>query len=499
MNAEEVDRLKEPPSIPFANNYDLGQYYYVWKCYDEYYTLVKNMLDDKKRFITVTGTPGIGKSIFYAYFFQRFREEMKKLGRNDTWIIAAAYNGGEILRALAFKDHNDKGVRLRKEDTIDDFLEEADQEKKKRLRDGVQTVVFTSPNDSWMRRVKNDNCTLYMPLWTLTELQKAAEELALQRRDEDKAYITSDVIKKRFYTFGGAARECFLLTEKLVNEKRNYLLTRIGYLANLEDVRTLLRRNETAEVCHRLLQFEAEHGDLIKTDLASPFVAQELERRIFEMVDGKREELLKCLQVIPKGVTLGGWMFEMEVHETLGRGCKLQLRPLPSNSKVSKRGEHTQALTFQDLTIEMGETDELALKNLSAQNATLGPYHKPESEQFESIDGFYIPKMEPGKGSDETQRMLIDWNANPKNRLTLFQTTIAKNHPVNASGIINVLDKLGLVEAVKAHPERVALVFIVKKAEIAANYQRQKIRPERHDNLISVPHIGPVTVGKLRR
>ncbi|KAL3670264.1 hypothetical protein V7S43_004577 [Phytophthora oleae] len=50
--------LEELPPIPFVDKYSIGKYYYMRECYDEYYKLVKDMLDNKEECVTVTGTPG---------------------------------------------------------------------------------------------------------------------------------------------------------------------------------------------------------------------------------------------------------------------------------------------------------------------------------------------------------------------------------------------------------------------------------------------------------
>ncbi|KAG1713174.1 hypothetical protein DVH05_028504 [Phytophthora capsici] len=343
MDADEVgstlevmENLGELPSLPFANDYDLGPKYYNRVCYDEYYTLVKDMLGNEEGCVTVTGTPGIGKSIFYAYFFQRLQKEKK--GKN-TWIIAAAYRKDKLKCAFVYKDSADDPELIVTGTTIDAYVIAAYKEKKRlillsdgppeRLWGATQMVVFTSPNDSWLRSVRKDNCTLYMPLWTLAELQEAAEMLVLQGRDGSD--ITDEMIEERFYTFGGVARECFYRTEDLVKKKRNDLVEKIGEISSLKEVRTLLKAKKNEGVCHGILQFEAEHGERTATSLASPFVVEELGKRMLEIVGGKREEIIQSFQNIPEGAALAEWTFKVGVHETLGRGCKLQLRPLPSD------------------------------------------------------------------------------------------------------------------------------------------------------------------------
>ncbi|KAG7376598.1 hypothetical protein PHYPSEUDO_013049 [Phytophthora pseudosyringae] len=83
---QEAGFTEELPSLPFMHKYKNGKYYYVRKYYDEYYQIVMEMLNAGERFVTVTGTPGIGKSVFYAYFFQCFRKEV-----GNTWTIAMSF------------------------------------------------------------------------------------------------------------------------------------------------------------------------------------------------------------------------------------------------------------------------------------------------------------------------------------------------------------------------------------------------------------------------
>jgi hypothetical protein len=56
--AMDLGLTKKLPSLPFVNMYDNGPSYYVRACYEEYYAIVKKMLDDEVKCVTVTGTPG---------------------------------------------------------------------------------------------------------------------------------------------------------------------------------------------------------------------------------------------------------------------------------------------------------------------------------------------------------------------------------------------------------------------------------------------------------
>ncbi|RLN88087.1 hypothetical protein BBJ28_00020442 [Nothophytophthora sp. Chile5] len=100
-------------------------------------------------------------------------------------------------------------------------------------------------------------------------------------------------------------------------------------------------------------------------------------------------------------------------------------------------------------------------ESLSRSLVALGPYHKPKSKTWESIDAFYLPRKDVSAGQKVTVDEIVEWNR--ENRLLLFQMTVSETHDVNASGIMHMLSKLDVLQSVKSDPSRVALVFVVPK------------------------------------
>ncbi|KAG7390842.1 hypothetical protein PHYPSEUDO_006664 [Phytophthora pseudosyringae] len=503
---------EELPSLPFVHDYENGKYYYVRKCYEEYYQIVMEMLNAGKKFVTVTGTPGelhdcysihlhgggIGKSVFYAYFFQRFRKEV-----GDTCIIAMSFVNDRIAGATVFEDDG-KSEELKFPSTLEADIDMAwkmahTQGKKVLfLCDGPPEsvrspmVVFTSPNAKWLNAMRKNNSTLYMPLWTCKELQEAAFALGLA----ESSNITDVAVEARFNTFGGVARECFLTTQFLVNKARSELVTEIKKISNPGELKNLCDGRSNRNDCHRLLHYVPDESTMLpETQLASPFVVEKLAQHMLEGVENDRDRLRTELKGIPQGASLRGWLFETGVHEGLQRGCKLQARLLQDNDTPGNSDINDVQLEQTFEIAESPQPDEFKLKDLSPAAAMRGPYHKPESDQFESIDGFYLPKMD---STEVTAPQLVVWNA--INLLILFQITISKTHPVNASGIISVLKKLGLLKAVKSNPRQAALLFVVPE-DIAACYKRQEIVPEATEDgpVLAVKGIGPQAVKKLAK
>jgi hypothetical protein len=236
--------------------------------------------------------------VFYAYFFQRFQEEVK-----DTWIIAMCYVLDEIAKAVVFDDSgtSEKLVDSSEiESAINATAKRARASRKKvlflcdgppnRVRRNGQMVVFTGPREKWLKAMRKNNATLYMPLWTCEELQEAAFALGLTELSEDES-ITEDAIETRFNIFGGVARECFLRSIFLVKMKQDELVNEIRKLTAAE-LNDLIRGATNSSLRHRVLHYVPDamsNGFMVRTKLASPFIAQKLAERMLQLPEAERK------------------------------------------------------------------------------------------------------------------------------------------------------------------------------------------------------------------
>ncbi|EGZ06414.1 hypothetical protein PHYSODRAFT_307350 [Phytophthora sojae] len=294
---------EELPPIPFVHQYRNGKYFYVRECYERYYKLVKEMLDSGERCVTVTGTPGVGTSVFYAYFFNHFRKE-----ETDSWVIAMSHVMNNIAVATVFKGRRDAGEDLglcftsTKLAAIGTTLKEARVQKKKVLFlcDGAPThlwwphqmVVFTSPDEEWLRQVRKDDCTLFMPLWTHNELRQAAMALSFAGSREISC-VSDAALETRFKIFGGVARECFLPSE-----------------SSVERAKSDLQRDLAIFQSEKALETTQEERLNEDTKLASPFVIEEPAKHLLRFVDADREKIRASLDGIPQAAPLLEWIFE---------------------------------------------------------------------------------------------------------------------------------------------------------------------------------------------
>ncbi|TMW60248.1 hypothetical protein Poli38472_000290 [Pythium oligandrum] len=308
---------------------------------------------------------GIGKSVFYAYFCDQFRKK-----HTDMWVVAASFLGGNIHLVAVFKPGEDPVYEKphRSQGLMHKIMEEATHANVQvvHLYDGPPstlysdnlTVVFTSPNEKWLRQVEKDYCTYYMPLWTLEELQEAAVDLGFS--------LSDSTIEERFETFGGIEN----------------MHGAIKAITSTDELRNLLSKNENSETRHRLLHYvPKENGKKGHTVLASPFVIELLSERMMTLTNNNRTNMRLIFSPIEEASGLLGHIFAVDAHTALSKTRTLQLRPL------------LPGLSVTSFTIQASEqVDVFEATTLSSSTITRGPYHKPKARNWESIDSFYLEK-----------------------------------------------------------------------------------------------------------
>ncbi|KAE9097468.1 hypothetical protein PF010_g15949 [Phytophthora fragariae] len=283
--SEQITKLTEElPSLPFAYQYRGGKFFYVRKCYERYYELVKKMLDGGKPWVTVTGTPGIGKSVFYAYFFNRLRER-----EPNTWIIAISFWMEAIKEIIVYKGRGDPGTIERKKNAIDMVLEEAHANKKK--------LIFLCDGPP-------------------TKLREATLALSLAGPSGVKC-ISDDDLETRFNTFGGVASECLSLDEVVVDLAKDYIIDEIKTINSLGKLRSVLKGVHDGVDWHCLFYyFPVDVNGMIRDwKLASPFVVERLAERMLQVTRNDKEAIRASIEDIPRGAPLAEWL---DAHEGLG-------------------------------------------------------------------------------------------------------------------------------------------------------------------------------------
>jgi predicted ATP-dependent serine protease len=107
-NSESYAEDVPSPALPMAYPYK-ERTFYVRKCYPQYYDQIIDLLDGSMDYITVTGTPGIGKSIFYLHVFNRIRRQ------GEMTIVTASFNNERTLKKCLVFEPGKGPVNYKKE------------------------------------------------------------------------------------------------------------------------------------------------------------------------------------------------------------------------------------------------------------------------------------------------------------------------------------------------------------------------------------------------
>ena len=94
-----LDRFNNPV-LPMSERYCKPKMF-VRDCYSKYYEYLTQLLicENKIDHITISGTPGIGKSMFYNWFFDKYRT-----AHRDKVIVCASFNRDRVMqRCVSFK------------------------------------------------------------------------------------------------------------------------------------------------------------------------------------------------------------------------------------------------------------------------------------------------------------------------------------------------------------------------------------------------------------
>ncbi|EEY58117.1 uncharacterized protein PITG_00730 [Phytophthora infestans T30-4] len=361
-----------PPDLPMQYSYEMSKFY-VRKCYQRYYDLVLQELftRDKRTqcvCVTVTGSPGTGKSVFYGYFFNHFTREEQYRGFT---IITASFTKYSDLQDIAVFENERKEPRII-------YLYDGPP----RISPKHQKMVcFTSPNERWLDSLYKDfsQTTLYMPLWDEDELFAAATSLRID------SVITRAVIDKRIGLFGFVARECLSQRERFVEDRLILVQQTIEEMSTLEPQRLYVRRR-VLEKINVVVSFE-EFANGYKQLRCNPQAAMD---RGFSF-------LLKTYDLVRRGVSGQALVTVLEKLELLKKALKnprsvrliLVALELDENKwKFKKRIQWDLLLNAENVDIIPGvDTSQLKAINMETVKDLRTAIDAPSAHQRDFFSG----------------------------------------------------------------------------------------------------------------
>lgn len=465
---------------PINTNMGNGFVMYVRECYPTYYEKIQAKFAEtkhKKSMITVTGTPGIGKSIFYLYYFERYRTE-----NPDKKVLTASFTRGqELIECFVWNSLNEIAAGADSCITLTKLPDKDNAPCELYLYDGspkvdppetVKMVAFSSPNKNWLEeaRKKKYHLTVYMPKWTAAELEDA--NLAL------KIGLTKTEIEEKMSLFGGTARYTLTKDESFFKTGRKALVEALGNIETFDQVSRCFAGNmDLHKIVHRLMHYVVDENDWEESVLkpASKLVATLMHEQLRKKLGSERENLLWWLDGAGKGSVFSAWLFENLAHEKLFAGDNFQLREITSGKLFDLIVPATSG-HYKRFKVEV-----------PLEQALLNSLQIPQASNLQSIDSYILSG----------------------GRLFLFQMTMNHNHDVDLEGLVNILKYLKLEEKVMADPNFAAIIFVVPIG-MRDDFKKQKIsKPAVFENksrpqILSadcgeMPGIGPQKKIKLEK
>lgn len=221
--------IAKSSDLPMADEHAKNEFF-VRDCFPVYYSYLVDNLDSGRRYVSVTGTPGIGKSVFYIYFFNRFRAE-----NPFRTIVTASFSNDRTPQACSvFHPGDADPEQVPPLKYIPGALYLFDGPPKIEPQ-GEQMICFTSPNLWWFSNMKKVafHSRIIMPPWDEAELQEANSLLGLG--------LDQVTVSGRYSFFGGIAGYCLSCMNEIVEDAKKTISSRSRSITSYRNLRDCLR------------------------------------------------------------------------------------------------------------------------------------------------------------------------------------------------------------------------------------------------------------------
>ena len=414
------------PVLPMSEPYH-EKLMYVRKCYPEYYKYITDILTKSFspviQYISVTGTPGTGKSMFYNWFFDKYRAE-----NPNKVIVCVSFQWQHRLGRCYVFEPNKAFLKYDEIPEIKNAMYLYDNSPLKLPKYG-QMVAFVCPNDDWFNMIyaHESHRKIYMPVWEFDELIDADQCIGIG--------IGPKELTARFNFFGGVPRFC-LRSKPFSEDSKRYLLTGLrrlvwNYDAN-SDASDLFH-----EIFHQVPSFsimelndsEVSIPSQHSLAVSSKAVIYNLSRFVWNAGNDRRVKFIKFMQFGARVSYLMGFFFEAYCYDFFSG---------------SHRGERQEA----KLCIDVDEV--LVLSSHSAQTVSWNSsgYTACPSMACEAVDAYEYSR----KGKC----------------LNLFFATMEKDHVINVNRIVehihlmeDILGIFNLAEDILMKKFKLQFVFLI--------------------------------------
>ena len=424
----------------------------------------------------ISGTPGIGKSVFYHYCVNRILKEAKagsvpmgsttplfqqrkvRLFANATAKGKggdAVFKGGWVTCDPDTQEWSKlKNTNTNLQDAAAEISDEDDVyqlvmidgpiDSPPTIPDRARWVVFTSRNDAVKKRSFPTGATnyLYMPDWTKEELKLACAALHPQR----DAALMDKTIQNRMYFFGGKPEYC--LGTSTYNDILNYANDVKERLLSIPEIGKKEVSQEVEIKRDKLFRVVPKYQGGVPmdfdTDFLCPWVAVQYAKYLVTAHSDNAQAIIEACRECPDMCGGGGSLYERQVFSRL------------KAYKAKDKAEFT--LNYLEPPGKRPRTDEqtIQLKACQMNDVVVA------TTNFPTVDGWsFVYALFEGSTTE---------------CLVLYQMTISNHHTVKGLGFERLLT-IPAVIAWNARREADIPKLQAIEAELAALEEKAKTIP----------------------
>jgi hypothetical protein len=442
----------------------------VRPCYQWYFELVDNLIDQGCTFLMLCGTPGTGKSTFYQYFFETYR---LKYPEKSIYCAAFESDGHRRPGGILFRNAKDPGIKDKNGRGAQVCL--FDGPGLSRVSGKQVHIVFVSPNSQMLSFCVNrvHSQVLWMPNWTSDELLFAARFLS----EKGQSCPSPDEILERIRKYGPVPRVCLANNDDFEDQVERYS-SGVSFIDSHNTVKNLLSINsrQTSSVVelHRFVSIVPLNDPTgipacCRVEFGSSYLSDQVALQLNRLHDIDRHLLRDLLNGADDRAGRNAfleWEFLHHCHEMLNRGGTFRLQRI-------NNGEAKSAET-ETLVMSSSQADLFRFNSFASVTFTDQPvYAVPTGQTCPSIDGIY--------GDTYAFKMCV------------YQ----KGAIVSSKGIKEFAKASGKLNLLEKQPDALKLVFVVPKV-VSDSYVNTLQNIDFSQNPVSeIPGIGSVTASRL--
>ncbi len=361
---------------------------YIRNCYETLFELFvdrQNLITNTNKRVILTGTPGIGKSLFLLYCAYRLVVERK------ATVILALYGKPYMLLITSQSVRRITEIPWNLDMENFDWYYLADTREPEPCSCKL-TLLVVSPRLKFANEYSKDATKFYMPLWEWEEFCLMLEKCRVDR--------SLNEMKHCFDILGGVPRKLLSCSavktpESIVDEA---IAMSSNNLKSLYEVVPLSTSENTENIAHTLILRSTNDYFQFELQYASRYVAAKVYKRLVQYV---KKEVYKFIATSADYSIFGGIrgsLYEHAVHEFLVKGGtfkRLQLKP-----SEEKSNKCNVIIPSSDATIE--------------SFGTLNQAYPPGVEVIENT--YFRPKA--------SFEAVDSW----KHGVCMFQITVARKH-----------------------------------------------------------------------